>query len=376
MNSLRHLLSQFSNILQNVLFPALTEELGGLSEAHQNFVRVIAMLELDRFVPVRSGPGRPGHNRANLLRAFVAKSVFQIPHTRALLDRLHCDVVLLRLCGWERAAKLPDETIFSRAFAEFASTELPQRVHAALIHRIYADRLVGHVIRDASAIEAREKVQPKPKTPRVRASRRKRDEPRKPEEMTRLERQCLPGTTLNQMLAELPRNCDRGCKTNSQGNQEFWIGYKLHLDIADGQVPISCVLTSASVHDSQVAIPLARMTADRVTNLYDLMDCGYDSQHIREYSQRLGHVPIIDRQKRGSEQPAPLDPAQKLRFRERTTAERVYSRLKDQFGGRFVRVRGHAKIMAHVMFGVLALTVDQLLRLLEPDRIPDPMPSS
>ena len=43
--------------------------------------------------------------------------------------------------------------------------------------------------------------------------------------------------------------------------------------------------------------------------------------------------------------------------------ERVYSRLKDEFGGRFIRVRGASKIMAHLMFGLIALTVDQLLKL-------------
>ena len=37
--------------------------------------------------------------------------------------------------------------------------------------------------------------------------------------------------------------------------------------------------------------------------------------------------------------------------------------LKDEFGGRHVRVRGAAKVMCHCMFGVLALTVDQLVRL-------------
>ena len=56
-------------------------------------------------------------------------------------------------------------------------------------------------------------------------------------------------------------------------------------------------------------------------------------------------------------------PHEASRFRERTAIERVYSRLKDEFGGRFVRVRGHAKVMAHLMFGLLALTVDQILRL-------------
>ena len=42
--------------------------------------------------------------------------------------------------------------------------------------------------------------------------------------------------------------------------------------------------------------------------------------------------------------------------------ERVFGRLKDEFGGRHVRVRGQGKVACHLMFGMLALTVDQLLR--------------
>ena len=48
---------------------------------------------------------------------------------------------------------------------------------------------------------------------------------------------------------------------------------------------------------------------------------------------------------------------------ERSQAERTNARLKDEFGGRQVWVRGPAKVMSHLMFG-LALTADQLLRLL------------
>ena len=61
-----------------------------------------------------------------------------------------------------------------------------------------------------------------------------------------------------------------------------------------------------------------------------------------------------------------MDPHQQVRFRERTGVERVYSRLKDEYGGKFVRVRGWAKVMAHLMFGILALTADQILRLAGP----------
>ena len=53
-----------------------------------------------------------------------------------------------------------------------------------------------------------------------------------------------------------------------------------------------------------------------------------------------------------------------MRYRERTTVERVNARLKDEFGGRTIRVRGHAKAMCHLMFGILALAADQILRLI------------
>jgi hypothetical protein len=52
------------------------------------------------------------------------------------------------------------------------------------------------------------------------------------------------------------------------------------------------------------------------------------------------------------------------RYKERTMIERVNGRIKDEFGGRHIRVRGASKIMAHLIFGVLALTVDQMLKLL------------
>jgi hypothetical protein len=121
------------------------------------------------------------------------------------------------------------------------------------------------------------------------------------------------------------------------------------------------VTTSASLHDSQVAIPLARRTAQRVVSLYDLMDSAYDAKEIKQVSRELGHVPLIDPNRRPANS-IPLEPASALRFRERSTAERGNSRLKDEFGCRNLRVRGHAKTHLHVMLGILALFADQLLK--------------
>lgn len=60
-----------------------------------------------------------------------------------------------------------------------------------------------------------------------------------------------------------------------------------------------------------------------------------------------------------------MQPADAIRYDERSTAERLNARLKDDFGGSFVCVRGHAKVMCHLMFGILAVTADQFMRLLQ-----------
>ena len=104
------------------------------------------------------------------------------------------------------------------------------------------------------------------------------------------------------------------------------------------------------------------------------MDAAYDSPAIHEYSKQLGHVPIIDENPRrnAARKQEILDEKKRLqlihfelpetaRFRNRSNAERVNSQLKDNFGGRTVRVRGNAKVACHLMFGVLALTAHQAL---------------
>jgi len=170
--------------------------------------------------------------------------------------------------------------------------------------------------------------------------------------------------SLAENLADLPRVCDVGCKRNSQGYRQTWRGYKLHLDCVDGDIPVSALLTSASLHDSQAAIPLAQMSMDRVCNLYDLMDSAYAAPTIAEFSRRLGHVPLIEPNPHWKNQPT-LDPAARIRFRERSTVERVNSNLLDNFGGSWIRVRGAVKIMCQLMFSLVALTAVQLFRLLE-----------
>jgi transposase len=345
---------------------------------HKQVITMLEVARVDEFVQTRfGGPGRPEKDRKALARAFAAKPVFGLPLTNMLIERLQVDKQLRRLCGWRHSKQIPSESTFSRAFAEFTESELPSRVHEALIKRTHKERLVDHISRDATAIEAREKPV-KVETPEP--PKRKRGRPKKGEvvekEPRRLERQA--DMSLPEMLSDLPKHCAVGTKRNAKGHTPSWIGYKLHLDVADGDIPISGLLTSASLHDSQAAIPLATMTAGhRVINLYDLMDCAYDAPEIRDKSRALGHVPIIDQHPRNvpggkaeikaeaqAKRRAGYELAENVRYNERSAAERINARLKDEFGGRNVRVRGHAKVLCHLMFGIVALTVDQLMRLI------------
>jgi hypothetical protein len=93
-------------------------------------------------------------------------------------------------------------------------------------------------------------------------------------------------------------------------------------------------------------------------------------------SRQLEHIPLIDMHPRRDK--AIKDEltdekkrcllvghktAEAIRYNERSTVDRVNARLKDEFGGRVVRVRGHAKVMCHLMFCLLALTANQMMIL-------------
>jgi Transposase DDE domain/Transposase domain (DUF772) len=371
---------------QRSLLPGLDEELDPLTDRLEHLIVILDTLGLEAFVaPPSRGRGRPPDDRPAIARSFVAKAVLTIPTTAALIERLQIDRALRRICGWERRSDVPSEATFSRAFAEFADQRLPERVHEQLVRRHLHGHIIGHLARDATEIEAREKPLRRPannpsspEAPKRQRGRPRKDEILPPKPLTRIEQQRTQ--SLPDMRAALPTQCDVGVKRNSKGFSETWIGYKLHLDTADGIVPVAAILTAASTHDSQVAIPLARTSEQRVVWLYDLMDSAYDAQPIIDDCRAAGRVPVIDRNTRRNTAlkaeiaaerarrrliniPDPTD----LTYNERTTAERANARLKDEFGARHLRVRGHLKAFCHLMFGVGALAADSILRLFSSD---------
>ncbi len=279
---------------QQELFPWLETQMGSLPKRYQTLVLVLEMVcvedHLRGRVRGRYG-GRPPAHRVTLARTFIAKMVLNIPTTSGLRERLLMDKVLRSICGWSSDQDVPSESTFSRAFKEFSQMQLPNRIHMALIKKGYEGELVGHISRDSTAIEARQKPVPKKKEAESAPKKRKRGRPKKGEERPKQERRRMEKQLtmeMDEMLEDLPKDCTVGCKRNAKGHTHKWTGFKLHMDTADGGIPISCVVTSASVHDSQVAIPLARITEQRVTHCYDLMDSAYDAKEVYAQSENSG----------------------------------------------------------------------------------------
>ena len=156
MNRLRGAFAPYWQSIQHALFPQLECVLGPLTEKQQQLVQTLEVIRIEQMVPPRFRvPGRPPKDRAAMARALVAKAVYDMPTRRVLRDfggwspTWRCGAS----AAWERKSEVPSESVFSRAFAEFSDTQLPQRVHEALIGNTHRDRLVGHLSRDSTAIE-------------------------------------------------------------------------------------------------------------------------------------------------------------------------------------------------------------------------------
>ena len=335
-----------------------------LTKKLEQFILILEVVRIEKFVrtPYDQWMGRKELDRRPIARAFIAKCFFQFHTNELLIEALKMQPGLRELCGFESIYRIPSASTFSRAFAQFARDGLGDRVHKYLTETHIGGQIVMHISRDSTAVSAREKPAHKIKTapmPKHKRGRPKKDEQRSAKELTRIQKQL--DQTPEQALEELGYACNVGSKKDSKGNSHYWIGWKVHIDWADS-IPVFVVTTSASVHDSQLAIPMARITARRVNACYQLMDSAYDAAPIHQACRELGHVPIIDPNRRRGDA-AKMDPDRIRRYKERANAERGNSRLKDEFGFRTLRVRGHAKAHMHLMFGILTLFADQLLKI-------------
>ena len=376
--SFRNRCSQYWNFLQGELLPSKAIELEGLTPTLERIIRVLEWVRVEQYVMHADHVGRPTCERTAMARAYCVKAVLGMQCTAALRERLSVDSKLRRICGFSAWHKLPSESTFSRAFAQFAKDGIADKAHAAMVQAALSGHIIGAISRDSTAIVARETpAKPKsasgalPTTENCAASAVTKPKPNgrppkcttpAPAVLSIIQTQRLQSTT--QIIAQLPAACAYSAKTNAKGYKESWHGYKLHLDTTDCGVTVSALTTSASLHDSQAAIALSRLSTQKVTYLYELADAAYCSDELRAYSLSLGHVPLFDHNPRGGVKRV-FESHEAHWYKARSGAERPDALLKDCYGLRQVWVQGHCKVHAHLMFAVLVMSAEQLMRLIQ-----------
>lgn len=356
-------ISPFWSDMSRSLFGPLEEVTGPLLDSHQRVALVLEIVRVEEHVSACGGwLGRPSYSRKPLARAFVAKAVLNIPTTKDLVDRLKVDVRLRRICGFE--GRIPSRSTFSRAFEELVRAGCLDKVHAAAVKIHLGQDVIHHASHDSSAIPGRERTPAKPKAaPKEKPGRggRRIKGQRPPSTVQELQE----NRSWQDSLAELPTDCDYGVKIGPKGYPIHWRGYKAHVSTGDGGVPLAFFTTSASLHDSQAAIPLMKMVTERVGQVfYNLFDRAYQGEPIVRTAESLGQVAIVAPKRTKKDQLEPqMDPARSKRFKNRTAVERLFSDLKENHGGTFIFVRGCPKVHTHLMFGVLSIFGLQILRL-------------
>lgn len=311
-----------------------------LNTDHRAFLAMLRVVEeyLPPLENTGSGVGRPAYENAPF---------FRIASIEALRNRLLTDPNLRRICGFPA---VPSLATFSRRFAVFAARPMATRTLNGMVTKYHEGRIIGHISRDAAIPAGYKRKRGRPRKGEVRPAK----------QPGRLERQLKmkPGKALK----ELDAQCAWGCKKNSQGNVSFWKGFKLHLDVTDLGIPVTAVVTGANVHDSQVAIPMEKLTERKVTFLYSVMDSAYDAAPIATYITGKGRMPLIDPNKRRGSKHRSFTPAQKERFKIRTTVERTNAHLKDWLVPAQILVRGAAKVSFQLLCGVLCLAALKILQ--------------
>jgi hypothetical protein len=368
--------------LQNCLFPALKEELRlkELSTKEQKLINILEFAQIEKNISVVKITNTPKH-REEIARAFIAKSVYNMQTTRDLIDRLKSDRVLRVLCGWRYKNDIPSESKFSRVFKDFSDLKIADITHQQFVKKYLSDTIFMYNASDSTKIPLREKPLKieKPKKLKAKRGRPKKGEIRAPKEPTILELQQGMSTT-KQMLSLVSTQCGVGVKKNSKGNNEKWIGGKLHVSVVDGDIPITAIYSGANIHDSSVALPLINETSQRVPYLYDLQDAAYYSNIIRDFSKKLNHRPIIDINPKNSKElkvKIELDKEEQKKFEffnlpqssdtyhynQRSMVERVNKYLKDDFGCNTIYYQGASKVASVLAFGILSVCIHQSLKL-------------
>jgi len=305
--------------------------------SYLRIIRGLLAAEELRLLSLSNRLGRTGYPLLSILSIMVLKLLYQQLTVRQTLQLLKENENLRMIVEID---SVPSEATMSRLSRQIEQIIDPQMLHERImgLYQKSTSRIIGHLSIDSTVIEAREKpikATQQRKKPKKRGRKKKgsveEDEyrARKTKEEQQLAQYLVESPEIS--ISELEKRCSLTAKQNSQGRRQWFVGYKAHMACDDFGVPVAFAVTGACVHDTQVAIPLMKLTQKNFDFLYALMDKGYVSPIIEAYVQMIGRRAIIAQRSYRGRPPPQMDSPTALRYEVRTTVERTNGELKDGY---------------------------------------------
>lgn len=285
--------------------------------------------------PTRRGP--KGHPVNILWHSLVAKYVMGLDSTDALIRELHNNPFVARACGIEAPDDIPHKSTFSRFFARLSKYQMAAKVKAVsrhLVRQHYAT-VPGFGQRVA------------------------------------LDSTTLKGWVNGGSSRVSDKEAGWSVKTNTHGKTAYTLGWKLHLLVdTESELPIAANITPGNTGDVTRASHLlqeARKTTSKFHPGYVMADAGYSSQELFSLVKRQYRAePIIQvnrtHKKLMIKHGVWEDTLSwKVLYGQRTSVERVFSRLKGQRSLNHVTVRGLRKVTVHCYLSLIAMQAESHL---------------
>jgi hypothetical protein len=96
--------------------------------------------------------GRPPLPKDSFWKAFLCISMFQTTTVTNMLEKLRRDANMIKICGFTNALS---PASFSRRMVELVNNATMTQVLNRLVTKYHEGRIIGHISRDSTAIEAR-----------------------------------------------------------------------------------------------------------------------------------------------------------------------------------------------------------------------------
>ncbi len=312
--------------------------------------------------------GRKGYSLSDILAVRVVMSIYKC-NARAAIETLNRSPNLKAIAGM---TKVPSDAVVSRKTKELIDVVSIYDLHKAVVKAYFSDVTSLNISIDSTTIEAREKpVKTEKAEPKKRGRKKKGSEEERvylaeQAELQRIDELSKTGD-VDEFLATLKNECSITGKKNSKGHMQWKIGFKAHIASDDRGIPVSFFTTGAGVHDSNVAIPLIRKSKEVCSFSYVLMDGGYSSSDIEDFTRSAGYTPIIDFKANSKGEKREMSEDEKLRYKKRTTVERTNSELKECFLINKLYSRG-ANAHFDIQLALLLLTVKKIRENLKTEK--------